>query len=98
MIVTESGGRVRQYPLAEGENLVGRGARASVSLKYPDLSRHHATITVAGETITVRDLGSRNRTFVDDVALEPQVDAGVEPGARLRFGSVEARLANVGAP
>ncbi len=81
--------------VAEGENLVGRGGAAQVALKYPDLSRRHALLTVAGETITIRDLGSRNRTFVGDQAIEPEVDVGVEPGARLRFGSVEARLARV---
>ncbi len=96
LIVTEAGGQVVQYPLAEGENLVGRGASADVSLKYPDLSRRHAVITVEGKTVKLRDLGSRNRTFAGDRPLEPQVDVEVEPGARLRFGSVEARLARVG--
>ncbi len=96
LIVTESGGQVRQYPLVEGENLVGRGGAVQVALKYPDLSRRHARLTVAGETVTLRDLASRNRTFVDDKPIEPQVDIEVEPGVRLRFGSVEARLAKVG--
>ena len=96
LIVTESGGNVRQYPLVEGENIIGRGARVQVELKYPDLSRRHASLTVAGEEITLRDLGSRNRTFVDDQALDPEVDVNIKPGARLRFGSVEVRLALVG--
>ena len=96
LIVTESGGRVRHYLLAEGENLIGRGAAAQVALKYPDLSRRHAILTVAGETLTLRDLGSRNRTFVDDKALEAEVEVGIEVGVRLRFGSVEARLTQVG--
>ncbi len=66
-----------------------------VALRYPDLSRRHAVLTVAGDKITLRDLGSRNRTFVDDAALDPEVEVDVEPGARLRFGSVKARLAKV---
>ena len=95
LIVTAPGGRVRRFPLIPGENLVGRGASAKVVLKYPDLSRRHALITVAGEEVALRDLGSRNRTFVDDTAVEPEVDVEVKPGARLRFGSVEARLREV---
>ena len=96
LIITESGGQVRRFPLVEGKNLVGRGAGADVTLKYPDLSRSHARITVAGETVTLRDLGSRNRTFVDDRPVDPQVDVEIELGARLRFGSVEARLTKAG--
>ncbi len=96
LVVTDPGGSVAQFPLIEGENLVGRGASAQVMLRYPDLSRRHATLTVTGGRITIRDLRSRNRTFVDDAALDPEVDVEVSPGARLRFGSVEARLAKVG--
>ncbi len=92
LVVTDPTESVAQFPLMEGENLVGRGSSVHVALRYPDLSRHHAALTVTGGKVTVRDLGSRNRTFVDDVALEAQTDVEVEPGVRLRFGSVEARL------
>ncbi len=95
LIVTESGSQVSHYSLVEGDNLIGRGANADVALKYPDLSRRHAILVVAGENITIRDLGSRNRTFVDDVPVKAELDVTIEPGTRLRFGSVEARLAKV---
>ncbi len=95
LIVTESSGQVSHYSLVEGDNLIGRGANADVALKYPDLSRRHALLVITGPKITIRDLGSRNRTFVDDSPVEAEVDIAIEPGARLRFGSVEARLAKV---
>lgn len=96
LIVTEPGGKVGRYPLVEGENLVGRGSGVQVALHYPDLSRRHAALRVAGGEISLRDLGSRNKTFLDDAPLTPEEDVTVQVGARLRFGSVEARLVKVG--
>ena len=52
-------------------------------------------ISVRGDEITIRDLRSRNRTFVDDRQIDPEVEVEVSPGVRLRFGSVEARLTKV---
>ncbi len=92
LVITESGGRVLRFTLAQGTHLIGRGRDADVALDYPDLSRRHARLTLAGEEIRLRDLGSRNRTFLDDAPLAVDVDVEVRPGARLRFGSVEARL------
>ncbi len=95
LIVAEFDGGVRRMPLAQGENVVGRGSGADVMLEYPDLSRNHASLTVAGEKVTLRDLGSRNRTFADGLPIDAEVDVEVRPGARLRFGSIEAILAKV---
>ncbi|MEM7352231.1 MAG: FHA domain-containing protein [Acidobacteriota bacterium] len=95
LIVTEPDGGVRRLGLQPGENLIGRSSSVQVPMAYPDLSRRHAVLTV-GDRVTLRDLRSRNRTFVDDRPLEPEVDTEVQTGARLRFGSIEARLVDAG--
>lgn len=76
--------------LTEGENLVGRVESAALKLDLLDVSRRHAILTVAGGEVTVRDLGSSNHTFVDGVETEGTV--AVPVGAKLGFGSLEARL------
>ncbi len=96
LVVTESGGHVRKYPLSHGENLIGRSTSVQVPMVYPDLSRRHAVLTIADETLKLRDLGSRNRTLVGNHPLEPDVETTIKPGARLRFGSVEAHLVRGG--
>ena len=96
LVITRSGGRVEQHPLVPGDNVIGRGAAVQVPLTYRDLSRRHALLHVTDERITLRDLGSRNRTFVDDEALDPEVAVEIQPGAKVRFGSVEARLVELG--
>jgi pSer/pThr/pTyr-binding forkhead associated (FHA) protein len=52
------------YPLKRGENLVGRGT-GDVSFPHDGyVSSRHATITVADGSLSVKDLGSANGTFV----------------------------------
>ena len=55
----------RDHPLYEGENVIGRSSDSDVVLPGPTISRRHAVITVAGDAIWVKDLGSRNGTRVD---------------------------------
>lgn len=89
-VIEESG--PRRIPLREGENLVGRTKGAEVALATRQLSRRHAVLTVAGERVTVRDLGSRNHTYVEDSRLEADSEVEVKVRSRLRFGLVEAYL------
>ena len=96
LVVTVPDGGIRRFAIAEGENLIGRSSSVQVSMAYPDLSRRHAVLTVEGERITLRDLRSRNRTFLDDQPLAAEVETEVPSGARLRFGSIEARLLGAG--
>ncbi len=90
--VRVEGGEVRRLALRPGKNLVGRARRAEARIDSPDLSRRHAAIQVAEGGVRVRDLGSRNHTWVEGRRLEAGVDVEVAVGARLRFAAVEARL------
>jgi DNA-binding winged helix-turn-helix (wHTH) protein len=62
--------RQELLPLAEGENVVGRGREADVRISVSEVSRRHARVVVEGSRVTVEDLGSRNGTFVRGVAVE----------------------------
>lgn len=55
----------REYPLLEGESLVGRGAECGVRLQSSQVSRVHARVRVAGRKASVEDLGSKNGTWVN---------------------------------
>lgn len=84
------GGGVEHARLSTGENVLGRGAEATIRPATMDISRRHAALTVAGGKVTVRDLGSSNHTYLEGEKIEGAVE--IEPGARLRFGTLEARL------
>lgn len=56
--------RGREIPLADGEHIVGRDRTAAIPLDFPSVSRRHARLVVAGDTVTIEDLGSKNGTKV----------------------------------
>ncbi len=73
------------FPLA-ARTLVGRSAAALLRLPEAHVSGEHATLSWAGDRWEVRDLGSRNGTFVEGTRLEPGIARALDPGARLGFG------------
>lgn len=74
----------REFPLRDGEHLVGREPHASICLDSPRVSRHHARLVVHGSTAMLEDLGSKNGSFVRGIRISaPTV---LEPGDDARIG------------
>ncbi len=68
---------------------VGRGEDASVALTDPSVSRRHATIAIVNGAPVVRDLGSRNGTFVNGERVSTRA---LRAGDVLTFGNTEMRI------
>ncbi len=88
--VQRTGKDVQTFELKSGENLVGRSSECDLYIDDASLSRRHAVLTVRSGKVTLKDLGSKNRTFVDKRAIETEVEVG--PEVKLQFGVVEAKL------
>ena len=88
--VTVRGQQPQTFPLRQGENVVGRDASCAIAIRDSSISRRHAVLTVSGGSVTIRDLASKNKTFVENQPIES--DVVLAEGARMRFGEVEARL------
>ncbi len=56
--------RGHEIPLADGMHVIGRDRTATIPLDFPSVSRRHAQLVVAGERVTIEDLGSKNGTMV----------------------------------
>jgi len=82
---TTTGVLKSKTPLSEGRLIVGRSAEADLYLPDRSVSREHAELLIKKARVTVRDLSSRNGTFVDDVRV---TESPVLLRQRLRFGSV----------
>ena len=80
--------------------LVGRAPTAALRLEDKRVSGEHATLLWTGTSWVVRDLGSRNGTFVDGQRLEPGGSCVLSVGSRLSFGARGDRwqLADAGPP
>jgi pSer/pThr/pTyr-binding forkhead associated (FHA) protein len=76
--------------MSEGEFAVGRNASCQLSLDDPLVSRRHALLIVSGDSVTVRDLGSRNGVLVNGERIEGTVTVG--DGDRILIGAQEMTL------
>jgi DNA-binding winged helix-turn-helix (wHTH) protein len=79
-------GPERDFPLFEGENLIGRGSECGIRIASSTVSRVHARLSVDGNQATIEDLDSKNGTFVAGTRLE--APARLSPGDEIRVGSV----------
>jgi len=83
--------------LKEGENTVGRLSTSDVAVDDASISRNHAIITVRAGKVALRDLGSKNGTYIADKKIT--TDTEVAPDTPIRFGLVKATiLKRTGAP
>jgi len=81
---------VHEYELPPGVTRVGRDAGCRIVVEDPTISREHAEIVVDASGVTVRDLGSRNGTWVDGARIDGETE--LADGARLRLGTVDIQL------
>jgi serine/threonine protein kinase len=72
------------YPLANGEVMVGRDRTCSIVLAHPAVSRRHAKITLAGAVPVLEDLKSANGTYVNNARVDR---VNLKAGDVVRFGA-----------
>jgi len=64
---------------------LGRSSKCDLIVKHDTVSRRHSEITVKQGTISLRDLNSRNGTFIDGKRI---LIGQVQLGQLIKFGSV----------
>lgn len=80
----------KRHPLEEGESIIGRGTDCHVMIQEPSVSRKHARIVIAGETVQIEDLSSSNGTFVNDQKVVKNIT--LKHRDHIRFGNVLMRF------
>ena len=81
----------RVYELTGEKTTVGRSSDNTLAIRDSSISGKHCEILVYGPEVIVRDLGSRNGTFVNGKRLANE-QWQLKAGQIVRFGSVKARL------
>src|SRR6266851_2748365 len=100
--VVRGGRKGQEFPLEDGNNLVGRwdpetGAFPEVDLDQDDpeakISRKHALIRFEGSKITVEDIGSLNGTYVNrQPRLMPGNPVDLKSGDEIIIGKTFLKL------
>lgn len=76
----------RDVTLAVGEHVIGRGVGCDVVIDDKTVSRIHAALVVRDDGVVVRDLGSRNGTWVNGIRIG--ADRRLRAGDRVHIGAV----------
>ncbi len=79
-------GQRKEFTLERKSTVIGRKTDADLRIPLSEISRAHCELTQNGRSVTLRDLGSSNGTFVNDERIED--DTELEPGDRVRIGPV----------
>lgn len=87
LIMFKEDGESKDFTLDEGKTLIGRQEDCDLRIPLAEISRKHAVVMVDLEkkTITLRDLGSANGTYVNNVKISEQE---LEAGDHLVIGPV----------
>ena len=89
--VLEGCSALRRFPITTDRMVIGSGADADIRLMDEGISHEHAEITLDNQQIRVRDLGSRNGTFLEGKRIDGIVI--FETGQVLSLGSAALCLA-----
>ncbi|MCU0722049.1 MAG: FHA domain-containing protein [Planctomycetes bacterium] len=83
--IFERDGKRFEYTIPDGNMIVGRDRKCDVAIVDNSISRHHITVARRDTKVTIRDLGSRNGTFVNNSRV---TEAQISPGDLVRLGNI----------
>jgi pSer/pThr/pTyr-binding forkhead associated (FHA) protein len=84
----------RRYELEKDTIYVGRSPKNDVQVTDKSVSRVHLKIVRKGNKYFIRDLKSRNGTFIDGVRIGPDMDYEVQEGKPVAIGRTFFSLGN----
>src|SRR3989442_5597071 len=86
LVVNPGSAQAWEIELKPGTNSIGRNAANDFTIEDPSVSGRHCQIIVDEESVSIKDLGSTNGTFVNGKLVE---EAHLEPNESVRLGNVE---------
>ena len=85
VLVGKSAGK--EIPIPVSRFLIGRGDDCHMRPKSDAISRNHCAILIGDDSVHIRDLNSRNGTFVNGERI--QGDCELKKGDKIRIGQLE---------
>ena len=88
-IIIRHADRVTEHALPHHSLVIGRDPECDLFFADKKLSRRHARLERAGDSVRIVDLGSRNGSWVNEERIMERV---LESGDSLRLGSLHVEL------
>jgi len=89
LVVELPDGKEIHHPLTVGETTIGRDPTNNITIPDHFISKFHAKLVVSKTSMTLVDLESANKTYVNEQPIE---QSPVRYGDKIRFAAVHCRL------
>lgn len=83
LILVRPGSQKREVPLNRARSVIGRRDDCQIRIPLGSVSRQHCELVSDGKSLSVRDLGSANGTYVNQKKV---VEQALKPGDLLAVG------------
>lgn len=93
LMIVDGPSRGKEFPLAEGETVLGRTNETPIELPSNKVSRRHAAIRVARGQVEIEDLNSSNGTYINGKRI---TKSAVPAGAKIVVGEYVLQVVNGG--
>lgn len=80
-----------EFPGSETTIPIGRSRANYVQLKELTVSKKHARMRIAGDRVTLCDLGSKHGSYLNDSFLEPNEEYALKSGDEICLGRLKLR-------
>ncbi len=82
--------KAKKKVLLKADTIIGRSTECGLRVASNEVSRQHCKICVGEDgSVTVRDLGSSNGTFINGYQLEADTDYEIAPDSELALGGIK---------
>lgn len=95
LVLFKKDGSQNPFPLTSNITIIGRRQDCDLCIPLMSVSRRHCQLNSNKETLTVRDLKSRNGTYLNGKRID---EATVQPGDYLKIGPLVFLLQIDGQP
>jgi pSer/pThr/pTyr-binding forkhead associated (FHA) protein len=85
LVSFDAEGQRQVFTVAEGVTTVGRHLECDFQVPSPNISRRHFRLTVEGDAVSVKDMGSSNGTFINERRIH---ESPLKAGDKLRAADV----------
>ncbi len=85
LVLFKENGERKDFPLGDGITIIGRQDECDLRIPLGEISRKHAQLIIHGGSVTLRDLGSANGTYVNNHRIS---EKDLAPGDRIVMGPV----------
>lgn len=95
LILFKKNGSQKVFPLPSSITVIGRRHDCDLRIPLMPVSRRHCQLSLNNETLRVRDLGSRNGTYLNGKRVD---EAAIQPGDYIKIGPLTFALQIDGQP